>query len=162
MEEKKTGEEEEVVTSVFCLVCLTSVFFMEKGQEAASNQTLPKQVPNWKKTMSNTLKSMRISYMNWTYLPRSTGEEETVPQRLLRYSHFPMATQLFAYFAYRAACQVEHYEFVICRTFMDDSSCIQRAFSTSYRISTTSILHYTEWRTLPFEIGNVMICRSKC
>ena len=71
------------MTSVFFPVCLTSVFFMEQGQETANHQALPKPVPSWKKAVSNTLKSMRISYMNWTYLPRSTGEEENIPQRLL-------------------------------------------------------------------------------
>jgi hypothetical protein len=67
----------------------------------------PKQpVTKWQKYVANTLKSIRISYMNWTYLPRSTGDTETWDQRLLRYSHFPMATQAFVYFAYRAACLV--------------------------------------------------------
>lgn len=65
-----------------------------------------KQISKWDKVRSNILKSIRISYMNWTYLPRSTGVEETWQERLFRYSHFPMATQLFTYFAYRAACQV--------------------------------------------------------
>ena len=65
-----------------------------------------KQVSKWDKLRSNVLKSIRISYMNWTYLPRWNGESETWDERLFRYSHFPMATQAFAYFAYRAACQV--------------------------------------------------------
>ena len=135
------------MTSVFFPVCLTSVFFMEQGQETANHQALPKPVPSWKKAMSNTLKSMRISYMNWTYLPRSTGEEENIPQRLLRYSHFPMATQLFAYFAYRAACQVDGCRMVTTRICTDDSSCTRRAFSTSCRTSTTSTPRCTAWKT---------------
>ena len=65
-----------------------------------------KQISIWDKFKSNTLKSIRISYMNWTYLPRWNGEEETAVDKLFRYSHFPMATQVFTYFAYRAACQV--------------------------------------------------------
>ena len=134
------------MTSVFFPVCLTSVFFMEQGQETTSNQALPKPVPSWKKAMSNTLKSMRISYMNWTYLPRSTGEEENIPQRLLRYSHFPMATQLFAYFAYRAACQVGRCGTVTARIYTDGSSCTRRAFSTSCRTSTTSTPRCTAWK----------------
>lgn len=90
-----------------CTAVFVTLFLMEGDQTTPSPLPPPKEVLKWKKTIGNTLKSMRISYMNWTYLPRSTGEEETIQQRLLRYSHFPMATQLFAYFAYRAACQVD-------------------------------------------------------
>ena len=77
------------------------------SEEPEVEPTLPqKQVSKWDKLRSNVLKSIRISYMNWTYLPRWNGESETWDERLFRYSHFPMATQAFAYFAYRAACQV--------------------------------------------------------
>ena len=74
--------------------------------EGEGPPTEPKQISIWDKFKSNTLKSIRISYMNWTYLPRWNGEEETAVDKLFRYSHFPMATQVFTYFAYRAACQV--------------------------------------------------------
>ena len=83
-----------------------SLLFMEEGKDPEPIAAPVKPVSAWDKFVSTTLKSIRISYMNWTYLPRSTGEQETWQQRLLRYSHFPMATQFFAYFAYRAACQV--------------------------------------------------------
>ena len=84
---------------------VTKSFGMSDGLEV---EPLPqgKPISRWDKVRSNILKSIRISYMNWTYLPRSTGVEETWQERLFRYSHFPMATQFFTYFAYRAACQV--------------------------------------------------------
>lgn len=92
-------KEVESVPSVFYFVCF-HIYFMEPTDSA------PKEISKWDRLKSNTLKSIRISYMNWTYLPRWNGEEETITDKLARYSHFPMATQLFAYFAYRAASQV--------------------------------------------------------
>ncbi|KAK8804061.1 hypothetical protein WA171_000154 [Blastocystis sp. BT1] len=86
-------------------VSVSNLLFMEEGKDPEPIAAPVKPVSAWDKFVSTTLKSIRISYMNWTYLPRSTGEQETWQQRLLRYSHFPMATQFFAYFAYRAACQ---------------------------------------------------------
>lgn len=85
----------------------TSLFDWEMS-EAPEVKPTPqqKQLSKWDKLSSNVLKSIRISYMNWTYLPRWNGKPETWDERLFRYSHFPMATQLFAYFAYRAACLV--------------------------------------------------------
>lgn len=80
------------------------------------------EISRWDRFTGTLLKSIRISYMNWTYLPRSTGEEETWKERLLRYSHFPMATQALAYFAYRAACQVYINLFLLSRTCSDVSS----------------------------------------
>lgn len=92
------------------------------------------EISRWDKFRSNTLKSIRISYMNWTYLPRWNGEEEKPVDKLFRYSHFPMATQLFTYFAYRAASQVICDFIVINRVYMEDSSFIQLVYSTSFKI----------------------------
>ena len=111
-ERQKQRQKASVVkTTEHCPVCFTH-FVMEEATPPQQPPVPKKEVTKWDKLRSNVLKSIRISYMNWTYLPRSTGEEETWKERLLRYSHFPMATQLFAYFAYRAACQVDCCEFV--------------------------------------------------
>lgn len=91
------------------------------------------EISRWDKFRSNTLKSIRISYMNWTYLPRWNGEEETPVDKLFRYSHFPMATQLFTYFAYRAASQVIDHCIMINRVYMEDFSFIQLVYNTSFK-----------------------------
>ena len=89
------------------VVCFENTTFYHYFMESADPAPTPvKQISKWDKWRSNTFKSIRISYMNWTYLPRWNGEEETVEDKLFRYGHFPMATQLFTYFAYRAASLV--------------------------------------------------------
>lgn len=59
-----------------------SLLFMEEGKDPEPIAAPVKPVSAWDKFVSTTLKSIRISYMNWTYLPRfnwRTGDMATAP-----------------------------------------------------------------------------------
>ncbi|KAK8812433.1 hypothetical protein WA158_007667 [Blastocystis sp. Blastoise] len=80
--------------------------------------TEPVQVQNipWaKKHWGDFKKAYKHAYMNIVVLPLKNDSEETLIDRLYRWSDFPLATQVFPFFAYRAIEKRLLGQFYVCQ-----------------------------------------------